>query len=207
MHKALLWLARLGLPLAGACTLQSPVDGPAPDVAGALRASFQAHGQAGMARLEQDPLQAFCSRPQGERLAAADLARRLEDAERNAISLPADGRLIGNWRAGEKIAQSGTGLQYSDDPGRPSGGNCYACHALRSDEVAYGTLGPSLVHYGVTHGSDASAQRAAFMRIYDAKAFMACSLMPRFGRKGILTEEQIKDLVGLLLDPDSPVNR
>ena len=31
--------------------------------------------------------------------------------------------------------------------------------------------------------------------------------MPRFGHKGILTEEQIKDVVALLIDPESPVNK
>ena len=31
--------------------------------------------------------------------------------------------------------------------------------------------------------------------------------MPRFGHNGILTEEQIKDVVALLLDPQSPVNK
>jgi sulfur-oxidizing protein SoxX len=31
--------------------------------------------------------------------------------------------------------------------------------------------------------------------------------MPRFGPSGTLTPQQIKDLVGLLLDPASPVNQ
>ena len=31
--------------------------------------------------------------------------------------------------------------------------------------------------------------------------------MPRFGHKGILTEQQIKDVVALLMDPESPVNK
>jgi hypothetical protein len=31
--------------------------------------------------------------------------------------------------------------------------------------------------------------------------------MPRLGASGTLTPEQIKDLVGLLLDPASPVNQ
>jgi sulfur-oxidizing protein SoxX len=31
--------------------------------------------------------------------------------------------------------------------------------------------------------------------------------MPRFGYAGALTEQQIKDLVALLLDPNSPVNQ
>jgi L-cysteine S-thiosulfotransferase len=31
--------------------------------------------------------------------------------------------------------------------------------------------------------------------------------MPRFGHKGILTETQIKNVMALLLDPASPVNK
>jgi sulfur-oxidizing protein SoxX len=31
--------------------------------------------------------------------------------------------------------------------------------------------------------------------------------MPRFGHSQILSEQQVKDLVALLMDPDSPVNK
>jgi sulfur-oxidizing protein SoxX len=31
--------------------------------------------------------------------------------------------------------------------------------------------------------------------------------MPRFGHNGILTDQQIRDVVALLLDPQSPVNK
>jgi sulfur-oxidizing protein SoxX len=31
--------------------------------------------------------------------------------------------------------------------------------------------------------------------------------MPRFGAAGILTEAQLKDVMALLLAPDSPVNK
>jgi sulfur-oxidizing protein SoxX len=31
--------------------------------------------------------------------------------------------------------------------------------------------------------------------------------MPRFGHFGALTEQEIKDLVALLMDPESPVNK
>jgi sulfur-oxidizing protein SoxX len=31
--------------------------------------------------------------------------------------------------------------------------------------------------------------------------------MPRFGHKGILNEQQIRDVVALLMDPSSPVNK
>ena len=31
--------------------------------------------------------------------------------------------------------------------------------------------------------------------------------MPRFGHNGILHEQQMKDIVALLMDPQSPVNQ
>lgn len=34
-----------------------------------------------------------------------------------------------------------------------------------------------------------------------------CTQMPRFGASGTLTPQQIENLVGLLLDPASPVNQ
>jgi len=50
-------------------------------------------------------------------------------------------------------------------------------------------------------------QRDTFAKIYNSEAFLACSNMPRFGHKGILTEQQIKDVTALLLDSASPVNQ
>ena len=44
-------------------------------------------------------------------------------------------------------------------------------------------------------------------KVYNSEAYLACSNMPRFGHKGILTEQQIKDVVALLMDPESPVNK
>ena len=80
--------------------------------------------------------------------------------------------------------------------------------------MAYGTLGPSLYHYGrdrgVTDPNSPTAQPIiayTWTKIYNAKSYNACSGMPRFGHKGLLDEAQIKDLMALLLDPNSPVNR
>ena len=123
------------------------------------------------------------------------------------MKYPADGKLMGDWREGEKIAQSGVGKQFNDDPKRPAGGNCYACHQLSSQELAFGTIGPSLLHYGKVRGSGEQIQRYTYARIYNPQAFTACSNMPRFGHNGILTQEQIRHVVALLIDPASPVNR
>ena len=56
-------------------------------------------------------------------------------------------------------------------------------------------------------GATPASQRYAYGKIYNAKAYNLCSQMPRLGHSRTLTEQQIKDLVALLLDPESPVNR
>ena len=124
------------------------------------------------------------------------------------MAYPASGKLLGDWRHGEKIAQDGYGMRFTDpDTKRPNGGNCYACHRLAPQELSYGTLGPSLYRYGALRGSGEAMQRYTYGKIYNPEAFSACSNMPRFGQHGILTEEQITNLVALLLDPESPVNK
>ena len=44
-------------------------------------------------------------------------------------------------------------------------------------------------------------------KIWNAKAYNACSNMPRSGHMGNLTEQQVRDVMALLLDPQSPVNQ
>jgi L-cysteine S-thiosulfotransferase len=172
-----------------------------------MKASFSAKGQAGMDRLDQDALQAACSKvPHNHALTAAQM-REILKAQTATLRTPADGKLLGDWREGEKIAQLGTGKQYSDDPAKASGGNCYACHQISKKEVAYGTIGPSLYNYGKLRGYDAQTLRYTYAKIYNAQAFVPCSNMPRFGHKAILTEQQLKDVTALLLDPQSPVNQ
>jgi sulfur-oxidizing protein SoxX len=105
-----------------------------------------------------------------------------------------------------------------DRPGRPRqailgrsrgpvGGNCYACHQLAPQELAYGTIGPSLYRFGKLRGYGVETQRYAYGKIFNSEAFAACSTMPRFGHNGILSEQQIKDVTALLMDPASPVNQ
>jgi L-cysteine S-thiosulfotransferase len=132
----------------------------------------------------------------------------IRQREAATIVYPADGQLLGEWKKGEALAQSGYGLRFTDYPARrPNGGNCYACHQLTKAEVSYGTIGPSLLGYGKLKGSSAEAIKGAYDKIYNPHATFACSLMPRFGANKVLTPEQIKDLVALIMAPDSPVNR
>jgi sulfur-oxidizing protein SoxX len=114
---------------------------------------------------------------------------------------------MGDWQRAEKIAQSGRGSMWNDKPGVDVGGSCYNCHQLTSKETSYGTIGPSLLGFGKKRGNGAEMQKYVYGKIYNAKAYNACSHMPRLGYAGTLTEEQIKDLVALLLDPESPVNK
>jgi sulfur-oxidizing protein SoxX len=171
-----------------------------------IKASFKARGQAGLDRLDQDDTQRLCSQAAGK-TPPKDVADRIEKQNLATIKYPSDGKLIGDWKNGEKIAQDGRGKQYSDDPAGPVGGNCYACHQLAPQELAYGTIGPSLYRFGKLRGYGVETQRYAYGKIFNSEAFAACSTMPRFGHNGILSEQQIKDVTALLMDPASPVNQ
>ena len=193
-----------GAALSGCATRVS--DAEADRAASAMmKTSFKAQGQAGLDRLDQDEVQALCSRhPNG---LPKDLAEKLEKAQLATIRYPASGKLMGDWRQGERVAQSGVGKQFNDDPKRPSGGNCYACHRLAPQELSYGTIGPSLYQFGKTRGYTDEIRKYAYGKVWNAQAYNACTNMPRFGHKGILTEQQVKDVVALLMDPASPVNK
>lgn len=171
-----------------------------------LKASFKARGQAGLDRLDQDDMQKLCSEYAGK-VPPKDVVDKIEKANFASIKWPADGKYLGDWKNGERIAQEGRGMQYSDDPKGPVGGNCYACHQLAPQEVSYGTIGPPLYQFGKVRGYNDEMRKYAYGKIWNAEAYNACSNMPRFGHSKILTEAQVKDLVALLMDPDSPVNK
>jgi L-cysteine S-thiosulfotransferase len=174
------------------------------DVEAILKRDFKARGQATMDRVVQDGLQRVCTESNDRPPAA--LARQLEADQMKTIAFP-EGSLIGDWKRGERIAQGGRGLTWSDRAGAPGEGSCYNCHQVGPQESSFGTLGPSLLGFGKARGSGAEMQRYVYGKIYNAKAYNLCSQMPRLGHSGTLTPEQIKDLVALLLDPASPVNR
>ena len=123
------------------------------------------------------------------------------------VVYPADGKFLGDWKEGRKVANNGRGGQFSDPPGTVAGGNCYACHQLDPQQIAYGTIGPSLYRYGKLRGNSEPVLKLAWGMLNDMKGYILCSAMPRFGGKDILTEQQLKDVMALLFDPDSPVNQ
>ena len=171
-----------------------------------MKASFNARGQAGLDRLDQDETQKVCTEYKAK-APPKDVAEKIEKQNLALIKWPADGRYTGDWKNGERIAQEGRGMQYSDDPKGPVGANCYACHQLSPQELSYGTIGPPLYQFGKVRGYNDDTRKYAYGKIYNAEAYNACSNMPRVGHMKVLTEAQIKDLVALLTDPESPVNR
>jgi sulfur-oxidizing protein SoxX len=183
--------------------------------AAAVKVGFRDEGIVKVAVLDTDETNRACS--------AADVAgkplddeaaRRLEAHNLKTIRWPSDGKFLGDWKEGEKLAQSGRGLTWTDDAKTANGGNCYNCHQIDPKEISYGTIGPSLYNYaklrGVTNPTDAAAKpivEYTWGKIWNSKAYNACSNMPRAGHMGILNEKQVRDIVALLLDPKSPVNQ
>jgi len=177
---------------------------PSAEAIAAIRRDFKSQGIATIDRVNQDGVQALCNRTHDR--PPREIAERLEQDQRAGIRWPADGTLLGDWKAGEQVAQSGRGFTWSDPPG-VTGGSCYNCHQIGPNETSFGTLGPSLFQFGKTRGYGADVQKYVYGKIYNAKAYNLCSPMPRFGHVGALTEKDIRDLVALLMDPGSPVNR
>ena len=141
-------------------------------------------------------------------------AKRIEETNLKSVKWPSDGKFLGDWKQGEAIAQSGRGLTFTDTAGTTNGGNCYNCHQITKEEISFGTIGPSLYNYGkirgVTDPNSAAAKPVVeytWGKIWNSKAYNACSNMPRAGHMGILNEAQIRHVVALLLDPKSPVNQ
>lgn len=182
----------------------------------ATRSSFRSEAGVSVDRvLSIDETNRLCS--------AADVAgtplekateKAIEASNYKTIQWPSDGKFLGDWKEGEKIAQSGRGLTWTDDPKSPNGGNCYNCHKMDNKEISFGTIGPSLHNYGKLRGVVDPASPAAkpmleytWGKIWNSKAYNACSNMPRAGHMGILTQAQVRDIVALLLDPKSPVNQ
>ena len=181
-----------------------------------VKNSFQDKGIVKVSQaLGEDPTDQACSAADvaGHPL-SADRAKEIEALNLKTIQWPADGKYLGDWKEGEKIAQSGRGRTWTDKAGAANGGNCYNCHQIDKKEISFGTIGPSLYNYGKLRGvKDPNAPESletlkyTWGKIWNSKAYSACSNMPRAGHKGILNEKQVADLVALLLDPASPVNK
>jgi sulfur-oxidizing protein SoxX len=173
-----------------------------------MSSSFEAKGQAGLDRLDQDAAQKFCSN-MANLGGAGDpkMREQIQNENMKTIKQPSDGKYIGDWKNGEKIAQSGRGATWSDKAGSENGGGCYNCHQINIKEVSYGNIGPSLWNYGKLRGYSKEIVEYTWNRINNSKAYNVCSNMPRFGHFKLLNEKQMQDVMALLLDPESPVNK
>lgn len=155
--------------------------------------------------IDQDETQKVCS--ETHNTPNAEQSKAILAREQANVVYPADGKVLGDWKAGQRVASRGTGGQFTDKPDTYRGGNCYACHQMSAKELSFGTLGPSLREYGKIRKFKPDEAKAAFAKIYNAQSVQPCSNMPRFGHNKFLTEQQIKDVTAYLFDPESPVNK
>ena len=200
------------LLIAGCASLPSPSELDA-QAAAMLQAGFREQGIAKLDRLDQDLGQKACSSDQPPSDA---VAKQVEAEAMASIQWPTGGQYIGDWREGEKLAQNGRGMTWTDTSTAPSanGAQCYNCHQISKQEISFGTIGPSLYHYGKLRGvtdladpTSAAVVQYTWGKLWNSKAYAACSNMPRFGHARLLDEAQLRHLMALLLDPKSPVNQ
>jgi len=199
-------LTTLAMLAGGAALLASCATGPGgarSDALSMMKRDFHAQGIADMDRLKEDKVQAACNKYNDN--PPKEVAEKLQREQYATVKFPADGKLLGDWKAGEKVAQNGRGMAWNDKGG--VGGSCYNCHQIGPATTSFGTIGPSLYQFAKLRGYGADVQRYAYAKIYNAKSYSACSQMPRFGHVGALTEQQMKDLTALLTDRASPVNQ
>ena len=214
VHKG--WRAVAGL--AAALLVAGCASLPAPDALdrqaqAMIKASFREQGIARLDRLEQDLGQKACS---SDTAPAEAKAKQIEAEAMATVRWPAGGQYIGDWREGEKLAQNGRGMTWTDGSAATSanGAQCYNCHQISKQEISFGTIGPSLYNYGKLRGvkdvadpASAAIVQYTWGKLWNSKAYAACSNMPRFGHAKLLDEQQIRHVMALLLDPKSPVNQ
>ena len=203
MKKTII-LAALALALAIPVTAQA--DDKQISTTDLFKSMFKKVPEGWEKRLEQDDTQRVCSETRNE--PSPKQAEEILARESKNVAFPADGNVMGDWKKGEALAQSGYGGRFTDTaPNKVNGGNCYACHQLATHEISFGTIGPSLMHYGKLRDFKPEAAKETYQRIYNPQSQLACALMPRFGHNKFLNEQQMKDLTAFLMSPDSPVNK
>lgn len=180
-----------------------------------VKASFRDEGIVKAKTLETDEANRLCSAAEVAGNPLDDkIAKSIEEVNLKTVKWPAAGKFVGDWKEGEKLAQSGRGMTWTDLPTTLNGGNCYNCHQIDKAEISFGTIGPSLYNYGklrqvkdVASVDSKAVIEYTWGKIWNSRAYNACSSMPRAGHSGIMTEAQVAHLVALLVDPKSPVNQ
>jgi sulfur-oxidizing protein SoxX len=213
-HRKTHWaLATLLAALCGCAAVPSMPSPQALDqkAQAVITASFREQGIAKLDRLNQDLGQRACS---SDTPPSAELAIQIQDDALASVKWPTGGQYLGDWKEGEKLAQNGRGMTWTDKADAANGGSCYNCHQIGKAELSYGNIGPSLYNYGKQRGVtdpanpvSAAVVQYTWAKLWNSKSYVACSNMPRFGHVGLLTETQIRDVMALLLDPKSPVNQ
>jgi len=178
-----------------------------------MKASFREQGIAKLDRIAQDLGQSACSSADNPPEA---VAQKIQAEALAGVKWPQDGRYLGDWRVGERLAQNGRGMTWTDASTATSanGAQCYNCHQINKAEISFGTIGPTLWNYGKLRGvmdpadpASAEVVKYTWGKLWNSKAYVACSNMPRFGHARLLDEQQLRDIMALLLDPKSPVNQ
>jgi len=160
-------------------------------------------------RLVQDKSQQICSKIGDAKLTEAEAAEVVKLA-RDSIKYPESGKLVGDWKIGDKLAHDGAGDRIRNgklEKRNENGALCQNCHALAAGEVNVGNVGPSLTGYGAQRGNSDAIAKYTYEKIYNAWTYFPCSNMPRLGATGHLTPEQITHVVAFLIDPQSPINK
>jgi L-cysteine S-thiosulfotransferase len=195
------------------CATQPPSDVLDAQAQAMMKAGFREEGIAKLDRIQQDLGQKACS---SDVPPPAAVAKQIETESLATLQWPKGGQYLGDWKAGENLAQNGAGMAWNNPSIDPAtnGGQCYNCHQIGKAEISYGTIGPSLYNYGKLRGvkdvadpASAAIVQYTWGKLWNSKAYVACSNMPRFGHMKLLNEQQIRDLMALLLDPRSPVNQ
>jgi len=174
-----------------------------------IKTGFTAPAPQLLERLTQDRSQQICSKIGGAELTQAEAAEVVKLA-RESFKYPAGGRLVGDWKLGERLAHDGAGDRIQNgvlEKRKENGGLCQNCHALAPGEINVGNIGPALTGFGIQRGNSEEIAKFTYEKIYNAWAYFPCSNMPRLGATGHLKPEQIVHLVAYLIDPASPINK
>ena len=174
-----------------------------------VKTSFTAPAPQLLERLTQDRSQQICSKIGGAELTQPEAAAVVKLA-RESIKYPPGGKLVGDWKIGERLAHDGAGDRIQSgvlEKRKENGGLCQNCHELAPGEINVGNIGPSLTAFGLQRGNSEEIAKFTYEKIYNAWAYFPCSNMPRLGATGHLKPEQIVHLVAYLIDPASPINK
>ena len=171
-------------------------------------------------KIQQDEAQKICSKYSSREEMPAQAIQKVIQLSQADVRYPQWGIFWGDWKEGQKIVNSARGGRFASygfsDAPTDKGGNCYACHLIEKG-LPGGTMGPNLYQYGkrweITKENMNDPEvlekkvKVVYNIIYNAWSAFPCSSMPRFGKNGALSPEDVMNIVTFLLHPDSPVNK